>query len=191
MKYQIYWATGATRTRQMDAGREGCIAYVEHHFNALEKDNPDTQADNPALALVGSNASIRSFTWAHTYTKLISAEFGIRNAGVIRGPKRGNWNVYYTKCPAILVEPLFCSDPEQAKLIKSDGGQARLAYCLARSIRETFPEGGKVAFSVGHKYRPPPRGRDLGAPVFGGGWEADYAEKVLQLAAKDLESGET
>ena len=38
-----------------------------------------------------------------------------------------------------------------------------------------------IGFSVGHKYKSANPG-DRGAPVLGGGWEADYAEAVLEKA---------
>jgi N-acetylmuramoyl-L-alanine amidase len=53
--------------------------------------------------------------------------------------------------PAILVEPLFARNPQHAESICSDAGQQRLAQILADSIRRCFPNGGRVAFSVGHK----------------------------------------
>lgn len=43
-----------------------------------------------------------------------------------------------------------------------------------------------IAFSVGHKGKKT-RPNDRGAPVVGGGMEADYAEKVLEKAKVVLE----
>lgn len=87
--------------------------------------------------------------------------------------------------PAILLEPLFASNPQHADIIRSDDGQARLALILCDSIQRFFPKGGLIGFSVGHKYKPrnPP---DRGAAVAGGGWEADFAEAVLQKAEAQL-----
>ena len=90
--------------------------------------------------------------------------------------------------PAVLLEPLFASNPQQAEIIRSKSGQAVLAQILAESIRRFFPKGGLVAFSVGHKYKTSAP-NDRGAPLAGGGDEADFAEKVLEKAAQILTSG--
>ena len=84
--------------------------------------------------------------------------------------------------PAILVEPLFASNPDHAAWIRSEAGQDRLAQILADSIRRCFPDGGRLAFSIGHKYKTTSP-NDRGAAVHGGGTEADYAEIVLGKAA--------
>ncbi len=89
--------------------------------------------------------------------------------------------------PAILLEPLFASNPQHADIIRSDRGQTDLARILVESIQRFFPNGGLIAFSVGHKYKesnPDDRGADLA----GGGSEADYAEKVLNKAAVMLKA---
>ena len=65
--------------------------------------------------------------------------------------------------------------------------KAELAAILVATIREFFPNGGLVAFSVGHKYKtssPNDRGAES---VLGGPPEAELAEPVLLLAATLLE----
>jgi len=185
--YEIVWCRGDYGDRQRSANAAGCVCYLEAHFNALANDRPG-QSDNPSLCIVGSNASTTSRNWAAWFSARVAATFGIRDAGVLVGPKRGDWNVRLTAMPAILIEPLFVSDPEQAEIARSEAGQAKLAGVIAESIRRFFPDGGKVGFSVGHKYkRSAPN--DRGAPVHGGGWEAELAEQVLKRAARLLTSG--
>jgi len=187
LMYEIQWFRGDYGERQRAANAAGVVCYVEAHFNALANDRPG-MADNPALCIVGSNASATSRNWAAWFTAAVAAEFGIRDGGVLVGPKRGDWNVRLTAMPAILLEPLFVSDPEQAEIARSEQGQDRLARIIADSVRRFFPEGGPVGFSVGHKYkRSAPH--DRGAPVHGGGTEAELAEQVLQRAAKLLTHG--
>lgn len=184
-KYEIFWARGDYRARQMDANAEGCQLYIEQHFNALPNDSQDSIRDNPALVIVGSNSSKKSRDLGLLYTSHISQMFKNRDGGLLVGPARGNWNVYYARCPSLLLEPLFCSDPTQASIIKSSQGQAKLAEAVCLIIRSHLPNGGKVAFSVGHKYRPSAP-HDRGAVLVGGGTEADYAEIVLELAERML-----
>ncbi|MBI3541974.1 MAG: N-acetylmuramoyl-L-alanine amidase, partial [Deltaproteobacteria bacterium] len=95
---------------------------------------------------------------------------------------RGDGNLRLTKMPAILLEPLFASNPQHAELIRSESGQLRLARILCESIHRFFPGGGLIGFSVGHKYKTSSPA-DRGAALNGGGTEADYAELVLSKAS--------
>ena len=89
--------------------------------------------------------------------------------------------------PAILLEPLFASNPRHAEIIRSEVGQKRLARVLVASIQRFFPNGGLIAFSVGHKYKDSSPS-DRGDAVVGGGTEADFAEQVLLKAKAMLEA---
>jgi len=188
MTYSIFWLKGDYRDRQLAANAEGCVCYLEHHFNALANDDPDSQRENKSLCIVGGNASQTSKNWAAWFTRTIAAEFGIGDGGVLVGPRRGDFNLRYTSMPAILIEPLFVSDPTQAAIAKSEDGQERIARVIVESIRRFFPDGGAIGFSVGHKYKTS-NPHDRGAPVFGGGTEAELAEEVLHRAARMLRDG--
>jgi len=184
--YTVKFYKGNYRDRQLEANGDGCVAYVEHHFNAAASPEPDY-----ALVVVGSNASSTSQNWGRWYAERVAAAFGTRvggDRGILVGGfnGRGDANVRYTRMPAMLVEPLFASNPVQAEIIRSDQGQTRLAEILVESIQRFFPEGGGIAFSVGHKYKTS-RPQDRGAALAGGGTEADYAERVLERAAEMLE----
>jgi len=173
-KYQVkFYGQRRYKKRQRQANIDNCVAYVEHHFNSTEG-----KKANYTCVVTGSNASSTSKAWGRLYCKLVSEEFGTKNKGLLIGGYRGrgNHNLYYTNMPAILLEPLFVSNPEQAALIKTEEGQERLARCLVKSIKEIFPDGGLIGFSIGHK------GVNAGAPVHGGGQEEQYAELVLDRA---------
>ena len=179
--YVVKFYKGEYLERQVAASRDKAVAYVEHHFNSA---GPTA---NYALVVVGSNASQTSVNWGSWYAKAVAEHFGTRvyqKDGVARGglDGRGDGNVKHTTMPAVLLEPLFVSNPQQADIVRSAAGQAALARILAESIRRFFPQGGLIAFSVGHKYKTS-RPSDRGADLAGGGSEADYAEKVLQQAA--------
>jgi hypothetical protein len=100
-----------------------------------------------------------------------------------------DYNLRYTKMPAILLEPLFASNPRHAQWIRSEPGQNILAAILKESIERFFQDTGTIACSVGHKYKES-RPRDLGASVHGGGNEADYAEIILKKAGTLLEKSD-
>lgn len=185
-KYTVNFYTGNYIDRQRAANKDGAICYVEHHFNSC-----GTPSANYPTVIVATNASRKSKAWAGGYYCKARTEFyaitsdagtPVRVGGY---GGRGNANLKHTAMPAILVEPLFASNPAHAKVIRSVEGRDKLARILSDSIREMFPKGGLVAFSVGHKYkRSSPK--DRGAAVHGGGTEADYAEMVLVRAAEML-----
>lgn len=180
-RYTVKFYKGDYVTRQRAANADRAVCYVEQHFNAAA-----TSGANYTHAKVATNASETSKRMARSYAKRVAQEFGTKlgfEKGLDSGG-RGNGNLSHTAMPAILLEPLFATNPTQAAVIKSVAGQDVLAHCLADTIREFFPNGGLVAFSVGHKYKTSAP-YDRGASVVGGGTEADYAEKVL-LKAKEL-----
>lgn len=183
--FQVKFYDGDLRQRQQAANDDGAVCYVEHHFNSC--DDPSV---GYTVTIVGFNASETSKEWGQWYAHRMAEEFGLKiggDDGIVVGGYGGRGDVClrYTAMPAILVEPLFASNPDQADIIRSDSGQSRLATVLVESIKQFFPDGGLVAFSVGHKYRPSSP-TDNGAPLSGGGWEGDYAEMVLKKASEML-----
>jgi len=183
--YTVKFYKGDYYKRQQDANHDQAVAYVEHHFNSASS----PQASYAAV-VVGSNASPTSKNWGRWYAKAVADQFGTQvggDQGILVGGwnGRGDGNVRHTNMPAILLEPLFASNPQQAEIIRSDSGRAALAQILVEGIRRFFPNGGLIAFSVGHKYKSS-LPNDRGAALAGGGWEADYAEKVLEKAAELL-----
>ena len=180
--YTVKFYKGDYYKRQQDANADHAAAYVEHHFNSSSSDQA-----NYATVVVGSNASQTSRNWGCWYAKAIADLFGMRvggEQGILVGGwnGRGDGNLKHTNMPAVLLEPLFASNPQQADIIRSESGQTTLARVLVESIRRFIPKGGLIAFSVGHKYKTSSP-NDRGAALTGGGWEADYAEKVLEKAA--------
>lgn len=181
------------RERQEYANDQDCDLYVEHHFNASAYDKPGTQ-DNPSLCVVASNASQTSKDIATTYSAKVAYQFGVKDSGAVKVKfkGRGDYNLRFTNMPALILEPLFVSDEELAVIAQSDVGQEQLAQILVDTIREHFPAGATIGFSIGHKYKVSSP-YDRGAPVAGTNGkvgEADLAEPVLRLAAKMLETGD-
>lgn len=176
--YEIKFYRGDYIERQRQANADNCVAYVEHHFNS----SASVEA-NYAVVIVGANASQTSRNWGRWYAGRVATEFGVRvggDQGILVGGfnGRGDGNLRHTDMPAVLLEPLFVSNPQQAEIVRSDAGQQRLAEMLTESIQRFFQKGGLIGFSVGHKYKTS-NPNDRGAAVAGGGWEADYAEAVL------------
>jgi len=177
---------GDYRERQEQANADRCVAYIEHHFNSSA-----SPTASYAVVITGSNASQTSRNWGRWYAQAVAREFNVGiggDQGILVGgfEGRGDFNLRFTDMPAVLLEPLFASNPRQAEWISGDDGQARLARVLCDSIRRFFQSGGLIGFSVGHKYKRSAPG-DRGAAVVGGGWEADFAEQVLLKAQTLLE----
>lgn len=183
--YKVKFYKGDYITRQRKANKDKAIAYVEHHFNSSA-----SPSASYSLVVTGSNASRTSKNWGRWYAKAVSTLFGTRTGGdngiLVGGWEgRGDGNLKHTDMPAILLEPLFASNPQHAEIIRSERGQSDLARILCESIQRFFPAGGLIAFSVGHKYKKS-NPNDHGANIYGGGTEADHAEKVLLKAADML-----
>jgi len=166
--WHVWRARGPLRQRQLDANRAGCIAAVEQHLNSTIDETV-----NYATALVAGNASRKSRVWARYYVSRASEEFKVSNGGIVLGPlPRGESNLKFYSCPAILVEPGFISNHEFADRIQSGEGIDALARVLVDSICTLFQDGGLVALSVGHLYKGT---GDMGAPVNDEGDELDPA----------------
>lgn len=184
--YAVKLYKGDYLDRQRQANAEQCAAYVEHHFNSSE-----SPTAGYAVVITGANASQTSRNWGRWYAEAVAREFnmpvgGDRGIQVGGYNGRGDANLRYTDMPAILLEPLFASNAAHAAIIRSEDGQGRLAMILCDSIQRFFQKGGLIGFSIGHKYKTS-QPKDRGAPVVGGGWEADYAEAVLDKARLTLE----
>lgn len=188
-KYTVQFFKGDYPARQRAANQAKAVVYIEHHFNG------GSETASYALANVGTNASAKSKTLAKDYVNEICRAFGVKPAnndfaqdGVSVGGYggRGNGNLTLTNMPAVLLEPLFATNPKYAAIVRREEGQQKLALALAAAIKKNFPGGGLVAFSVGHKYKTS-KPADRGVALAGGGTEADYAEKVLLKAQQILE----
>lgn len=137
-------ARGPLRERQINAQAQGVCCYVEQHLNAVV--DPKV---NYSMAILPDTAPPLARAWAKAYTKAIAAEFGIRDGGIVLGV-RGAANVHRLRCPAMLTEPLFVSNPDSNA--QTDEAQSALARVLVKSITDYFSPG-IVGLSVGHLYR--------------------------------------
>ena len=193
-KWSTLRFTGRYLDRQRAANKAKCVLYLEQHLNALENDLPGSQ-DNPAMAIVCKTVGAKSKNFAVRYSSAVSKYFSVPNAGAqIRDSSgRGYYNLVYTKMPAVLLEPLSCSNEDHVRQLLTEEGQETLAVLLWDVVREQFPEGGCIGLSAGHAAKI----GDLGAPLRMGGelikvngkdrfqpgkivaWEHDICVKIL------------
>ncbi|MBM3252287.1 MAG: hypothetical protein FJZ11_05885 [Candidatus Omnitrophica bacterium] len=178
----IDWEKYRIENNLTDTAIKTQCLYVDHHLNA--------GGGNYALAICNSNCSARSIEIAKDYVAFASRAFTIKKAPLTPhyGVNKGVWikdgTVRYTKMPAIVCEPLFLDNPDHLKWIDIEGGQRKIAHCLADTILKNYPDGGLICLSAGHgdygyKYSP-------GAIALNGKYEHDYCVSILQQVEKIL-----
>lgn len=180
---------GNYRDRQRRANELNALFYYEQHFNSVG--GPAAQTADYACSVVASNASQTSKAVGRDLAVRWATALGTRVGGGARGlivGGRGEGNLRYTAMPAVIGEPLFVSNPGQAELVRTPETQHAIAKVVANVIREWFDKPGIIALSVGHKGKVPDL--DRGAKVYGGGFEAHYAEQVIQQIAVMLQGVE-
>jgi len=207
-KYEILWVADENnrrdyRDRQLYANSKGAVAYVAGHHNSkvytVDVDGDGVAdmdsvglADNPTMVIVCDNASRTSQEMGSYFAKECSKAFKVplfQQRGHLPGLrvlKRGDrayFNLYYTKMKAVLLEPLWVSDGELAMLAQSEDAQDKIAKIIENMIRKFFPNGGLIAFDVGHLYKASSR-LDRGAPVVGTGGRVGEADLVLPYMRK-------
>ena len=187
--YKVKFYRGDYRDRQEKANEDGAICYVEQHFNSTDGD-PNT---NYTMILIPSGSSDFTKKWAEYYVNSVSEAFNLKKwkeKGIkllVQGD-RGYGNLKYLTMPAILPEPFLICNSTGLEWAKTR--QDELSQILVDSIYKFFPEGGLVAFSVGHKYKISSI-NDKGACPFEGICEIDFNEPVLEKAAKILDTDYT
>jgi len=187
--YTVRFYTGSYKSRQLAANSDGAICYIEHHLNSFA----DPSAGY-ASVLITERASRLCRDWAESYIRSVATELSVPlvcNEGVVvlSSDDRGYGNLCYARIPSMIPEPLFVSNPVHAEMLQDGDAVKKLAEILAISIRDYFPNGGLVAFSVGHRYKGGAN-MDEGAPVVGGGTEAEFAERILRLSAMIITEGD-
>lgn len=184
--YKVKFYRGDYRDREEKANEDGAICYVEQHFNSTGGD-PET---NYTMVLITTGSSDFTRTWAEYYVNRVSEQFQLKKwkgtgIKVLVQGDRGYGNLKYLKMPAILPEPFLICNSTGLEWAKTR--QDELSQILVDSIYKFFPEGGLVAFSVGHKYKIS-NINDKGAGPFADGiCEIDFNEPVLEKAAKMLD----
>lgn len=197
-KYEVIWVADNEhrrdyKDRQFYANQLGCDLYLELHYNASAYDKPGTD-DNPCSVIVCDNASQKSRDIATYLSELVSDHYAFPNRGVdvVGRDRAGYWNLYYTKMQAVLTELLYVSDVEQAEIARSETGQWDLAQMHVAAIRKFYPDGAKIALSIGHKFKVTSP-FDRGAPVVGddGLGEADLTEELAEKIVTLLGQNDT
>lgn len=173
---------GPTYARQLQANTLRAVCYAEFHYNG----SPNPRANYAEVILAPDRQGTRL---GYSFLDKLATATGIAVAGCRVGT--GSGNIARVHAPAILIEPGFVSNPTWAAFVRSSEGTDAIAKCLASAIHECFPEGGTVAFSVGHAYR-----RESGGPEWtdedrrgdGGAPVADLGDQFAEDPTRDEEA---
>lgn len=186
-QYRVKFYSGDYPARQRAANQDKAIVYIEGHANSAESPTSDY-----SMAVVASNHSDKSMQMAREFASECGTVFdvgGSKDVDIygstgVRIGGRGDGNLSHTDMPAVLLEPVFASNPKQAVIVESDEWLDKLAGIIDTLVRQHFPQGGLVAFSIGHigKTSAP---KDCGAVWHGSRFktEAEYATEYLHRAA--------
>lgn len=193
--YNTTFFTGDYKWRQTRANNSNLDIYIEYHFNYY------SNTTNYTLCKIANDTDTTSLKFAQTHAKLASDKFNVpvyskeedseAMDGVILCKRSGRnyFNISLIKAPAVILEPLFLSNPTHVNMILKQDGLQKLATVLVDSIVDTFPSGANVGFSVGHKYqRSNPMDRGALAVSSIEYTEADLSDTVLTLAKVALDN---
>jgi N-acetylmuramoyl-L-alanine amidase len=194
--YKVKFYTGDYHIRQKAANLDKAVLYLEGHANSSTSVSADY-----SMAVVATNHSKKSYQFAVDFARECGSSFkaahgtverpAIYGADGVRVGDRGNGNLALANMPAVLLEPVFASNPHQAEYAESDEGLDRLAGIINSLVRLHFPKQGLIAFSIGHigKTSQP---KDRGAAWVGKRFanEASYVTEYMKRAAALL-SGKT
>jgi len=171
--------------RQAMAQKEGCAGVVDFHFNSF--DNP--QAHGGEVFYKSACADSKKFA------RSIWSEFEklpLPPHGDPLKPAAGSRAAYIERyaMPAVLLEPLFLSNPQQAEWLHMTGGQSsnvkNLAQAIAQGIRQSFAEGSTIGLSPGHIFKTL-KSTDSGADCCKGDTEKDHVLELINLVESELQ----
>ena len=184
---KITWLKGDyanVNTRQDQAARQGCAVTIDFHFNG---DGPDAKGGEVWYKPGDSKAKALGQAIVEAYSDLGLPFHGTEPLKEAVPGNRASFIRHYT-CPAVLIEPLFVSNPSdnQAGWIHNDDNVQVLAGRIAKALENaTADENALIGLSIGHLYKPSATG-DTGVDCVRGDTEAKHARDVAQGVATVL-----
>jgi hypothetical protein len=181
MKLEII-KTGTYYQRQKAANAADADLYFELHANSVDSPEPDY-----GMCVVARRHSKKSMDIAQFMARGFGEAFDVGHSTDIYGSNgvriggAGDYNLRFTNMPAVLFEPGFASNPEQARLMESPEGMNAYAELFFDMIQRFRPNAQLVHLSIGHLGSKPGR-NDMGAEWKGDrfGLEADYCLVVAE-----------
>ena len=178
-----YAGDGASgHERQRMAKSKGCICVVEFHFNSAA----DAKARGAEVHFqkgVPDSLKFADAMWAEIATVGLPGHGNMPVKSTAEA-KRSAFIDHY-EMPAILLEPLFISNPEQAKWIHEEANLQKLAAVISAGIKGEFFKGGTIGLSPGHAYKTSSPS-DKGSKCSLGDQEVDHVLKLIKAVEQIL-----
>lgn len=180
---KVVWLKGdytKKRERQQQAKIHGCRFVISFHFNSFS----DPTANG---AEVYYNEKGDSEFVAQGLMKVITQTLKVKSRKVAsaKGSRASFINAY--PCPAVLIEPCFVSNPNEAKLLHDVTTMRKLGEGIADLLLRWLPFDSVVGLDVGHKFKTSSP-NDRGAACVLGDTEADHAEQLAKIVAAKIEA---
>lgn len=190
MAHTVVRLTGDYEAREAEARRRGCAMVWHQHLNSVADPKPSY-----TLVEVAEPTTARELRCARAaavnYEKLLHGGFGDGDGVKVLGDGARGESIIDNTLEAYISEPLFASNPAQAKWVAKPENQRALANAAVDAIKATYPDGSVIGLSIGHigKTSNP---RDRGASVVGTGLtEAAVCTEIIAemerlLTAKEV-----
>jgi hypothetical protein len=178
---RLIWLKGdyvGRHERQQAASKAGCDFVICFHFNSFN----DPRASG---AEVYHNNKGNAKTIAEQLLTAITDVLKNRPRGVkdAQGSRAGFIRHYH--CPAVLIEPCFVSNPDEAAKVHDVDTLRALGEAIASVVWKWFPAKAVIGLDIGHKFKRS-NPDDRGAKCVLGDWEADHAERLAKVVAASL-----
>jgi len=167
MAYTVVRLTGDYTAREAEARRRGCAMVWHQHLNSVADPRPSY-----TLIEVAYPTTARELKCAHdaavNYARRLGGGYGDGDGvKILKDGARGE-SIVDGNTEAFISEPLFASNPAQARWVAQPANQHALAKDAVDAIKANYPDGSVIGLSIGHigKTSNP---RDRGATVVGTG----------------------
>lgn len=183
---KVVWLKGdyiGQHERQKQAAKRKCDFVISFHFNSFS-------SPNAAGAEVYYNNKPGSDQVAKDLLRAIVSVLNVPNRGCknAAGTRAAFIDSYH--CKAVLIEPCFVSNPNEAKLLHDIHIVKALAHALAKVVASFGFQ--RIGIDIGHRFKTS-NPNDKGAQcVFSAGCsEALHAEHLAKAFAAELEALES
>lgn len=169
--------TGKRLERQTQAKESKCDIVLSFHFNA-------SLSPNAAGAEVYYNRKRGAKEIAEKLLSVIVSILNVPNRGA--KPSAGTRAAFIENyhCPTVLLEPLFITNPSEARLVHDLPTIQRLARAIAKTVFGRFK---CIGIDVGHKFKTSnPNDRGARCVFSQGCTEAFHAELLADMTISEL-----
>jgi len=184
---KIVWLKGdyvGHHERQQQARDAKCNFVVSFHFNSFY----DPKAGGCEIFYNNAMKLDMVKEWVKIAQEL-AQKLGVRWRSATFATGRANFINYYP-CPAVLLEPMFVSNPEEAAKLHNLKFIRPIVEWLGQQIYEFakrhWGNDAIIGLDIGHRYK---RRIDLGAKCVGADycWEANHNEQWAKIVASVIE----